>query len=357
MSSLVEKKPLGSKENPHIYNKRSNKKSDRIKFAGQYCLYKGELRTITNNGSIRKLTKELYKFKTLITNPGVRMDYNACLKRLKDCECELLYNEEEFNKNYKNVKSIIKVKYYCGCQKEEKWINIHMKLKRVYTPITGENSTGLKCGDCNSMKNQAIELHLKNYNEETNEYKCSCCGIYKNYDTCFRTRTNGGGNGKANVCNDCYHKKEKEKHLKWTDDEFIDNVVKACYYNERLRIKKGRIFQEKGNITREFVKELRKEVNNKARFTGKNMITAHGDIAGNCQLSIDRIDSNKSYTKDNIQLVCTPVNNAKCNMSDDEFIKMCGEVWTYRRGKDGHIDSEIEKLKKEIEQLKERLNN
>jgi len=39
--------------------------------------------------------------------------------------------------------------------------------------------------------------------------------------------------------------------------------------------------------------------------------------------SIDRIDSSRGYEKDNVQWVCWRYNDAKSNMSDDQFIAMC----------------------------------
>ena len=40
------------------------------------------------------------------------------------------------------------------------------------------------------------------------------------------------------------------------------------------------------------------------------------------QTSIDRIDSNKTYTKDNIQLVCFWANIAKSDLGEKEFLEM-----------------------------------
>lgn len=40
-------------------------------------------------------------------------------------------------------------------------------------------------------------------------------------------------------------------------------------------------------------------------------------------VSIDRIDSNKGYTKDNVQLVLKCVNFMKQSMSHEDFLEMC----------------------------------
>ena len=40
-------------------------------------------------------------------------------------------------------------------------------------------------------------------------------------------------------------------------------------------------------------------------------------------VSLDRIDSDKDYTPDNIQLVCVPINRMKLDYSEDQFIQLC----------------------------------
>lgn len=40
-------------------------------------------------------------------------------------------------------------------------------------------------------------------------------------------------------------------------------------------------------------------------------------------VSLDRIDSDKDYTADNIQLVCVPINRMKLDYSEDQFIHLC----------------------------------
>ena len=48
--------------------------------------------------------------------------------------------------------------------------------------------------------------------------------------------------------------------------------------------------------------------------------------------SLDRIDSSKGYTKDNIQWVHKRINLMKSNMSDTEFVETCKLVSSYNRG-------------------------
>lgn len=52
---------------------------------------------------------------------------------------------------------------------------------------------------------------------------------------------------------------------------------------------------------------------------------------GNYGYSLDRIDSERGYTADNIQFVLDIINKMKRDLSDDEFIKFCISVASFRR--------------------------
>lgn len=44
------------------------------------------------------------------------------------------------------------------------------------------------------------------------------------------------------------------------------------------------------------------------------------------KISLDRIDSSKSYTKNNVQLVCWAVNQMKNNYSTEQLITWCSFI-------------------------------
>lgn len=43
-------------------------------------------------------------------------------------------------------------------------------------------------------------------------------------------------------------------------------------------------------------------------------------------VSLDRIDSSKDYTEDNIQLVCVPINRMKLDYTEEQFVYLCNKV-------------------------------
>lgn len=66
----------------------------------------------------------------------------------------------------------------------------------------------------------------------------------------------------------------------------------------------------------------------KCALTGIPMTTTkHG--RRNTNISIDRIDSTKGYTKENVQLVCSAINFMKANMDNSTFLYFCKEVIDY----------------------------
>lgn len=56
--------------------------------------------------------------------------------------------------------------------------------------------------------------------------------------------------------------------------------------------------------------------------------------------SLDRIDSSKGYTKDNIQWLDKDVNRMKWHFSEKRFIEICEQTveWRIKRGKKGNSD-------------------
>ena len=43
-------------------------------------------------------------------------------------------------------------------------------------------------------------------------------------------------------------------------------------------------------------------------------------------ISIDRIDPNKGYTKENVQLICNRINRLKYTLSENDFFEICDLV-------------------------------
>jgi CRISPR/Cas system Type II protein with McrA/HNH and RuvC-like nuclease domain len=68
-------------------------------------------------------------------------------------------------------------------------------------------------------------------------------------------------------------------------------------------------------ITHEYLNELFVKQNGKCAITGQ-LLTCNKSL---CDISIDRIDSNKHYTIDNVQLVLDQANQRKGDLTNNEL--------------------------------------
>ena len=71
------------------------------------------------------------------------------------------------------------------------------------------------------------------------------------------------------------------------------------------------------------------EQNGLCALSGTPMTYISGQGLVDTNVSIDRIDSNKPYEKDNIQLICHRLNTMKSNLSDVLFVDWCKKVAEY----------------------------
>lgn len=80
------------------------------------------------------------------------------------------------------------------------------------------------------------------------------------------------------------------------------------------------------NITAKEAWEVYEKQNKKCIFTGRELVFGNPAKKIPQTASLDRIDSDKDYTLDNIQWVHKEVNLAKHILSNDAFIQLCQEV-------------------------------
>jgi hypothetical protein len=78
-----------------------------------------------------------------------------------------------------------------------------------------------------------------------------------------------------------------------------------------------------GTITSDDLLELWNRQKGLCALSGYPMAYTTGDWY---KVSIDRIDSNQGYTRNNRQLVCRLVNRAKSNRDNAEFIALCRAI-------------------------------
>jgi len=121
-----------------------------------------------------------------------------------------------------------------------------------------------------------------------------------------------------NICRECVNLHNKQMY------EYRFDTLEGVLY---LRCKKARgRARKKGmefNLTPEFLLELWNLQDGKCFYSGIDMTYNRNDLY---TVSVDRVDSNKGYTQDNVVLACWGVNSMKNSYTREEFIALCQAV-------------------------------
>lgn len=172
------------------------------------------------------------------------------------------------------------------------------------------------CKECRS--NDRKQLSYKPLQEGTK----FCLDCKKDLDVSCFYKDKSNTTGLQTYCKDC-----SISHTKiWasTLDGYCKKILRDIHHNALKRSKKLSV-----NITVEDIKELYKKQNGLCSLSGLKMtfdvyvVKENQHIINKYNMSVDRIDSNKGYEKDNIQLVCAIINRMKTDLEDKEFINFC----------------------------------
>jgi len=108
----------------------------------------------------------------------------------------------------------------------------------------------------------------------------------------------------------------------------ISRLLISCQVSARNRKEKGRLDCGEYNLDNQVIQELIIKQNNKCYFSGLEMVwNTHNN--GDLQGSIDRIDSNKGYLKNNVTIVCNVVNTMKLHKTNDEFLNFIKQIYNH----------------------------
>lgn len=147
----------------------------------------------------------------------------------------------------------------------------------------------------------------------------------------------GGNNTRRNICKKChcnnnkiwykslskedkskrskeYYKKRKEKIKNFTEDEKIIEWAKRFRNRSIIGLKRKDNFNSRKDLSIDLLVEKAKEGLNK--FPYMTFLDSKNKWA---TASVDRIDSSKEYSEDNIRVVPFWLNSAMLNLDDDKF--------------------------------------
>jgi len=154
---------------------------------------------------------------------------------------------------------------------------------------------------------------------------CCRCEKYKD-ESCFGKRSRIiERNCKNYDCKECSSIIKRQQYIE-TKDIKIKNLTLEGYLKTVLNHAKRR--KHEFNLTLEDLINLYDKQKGLCIYTKQKLTYILGKGVVNTNLSLDRIDSNKGYIKDNIQLTSRAVNIMKSNYTEKEFIDLCKLVST-----------------------------
>jgi len=116
----------------------------------------------------------------------------------------------------------------------------------------------------------------------------------------------------------------KERDKKYREQEHIKRKAKEKYSTLEGRFVHWRAGAKKRGLEFSITIDDLKNYKLKCYYTGRELTYEPHQLN---TVSLDRIDSNKGYTKDNVVFCCDCVNVGKSDLALEEFVKMCCDVY------------------------------
>lgn len=158
-------------------------------------------------------------------------------------------------------------------------------------------------------------------------YHCNDCDQYllKESFSIDSTNLHGKRGALCTICKKCQRKRYYKERQRLLNDDFaaLRYKLSQALKGTRRRSKERNTYND---LDLEYLMFLWQKQNGKCALTGIDMTYKFYCGRVNSNLSVDRIDSSKGYTKDNVQLVCMAANQMKNDLSQEEFEFMCKRV-------------------------------
>jgi hypothetical protein len=180
------------------------------------------------------------------------------------------------------------------------------------------------CKPCRSIDRKKIRIERP----AEGLRKCCCCEVEKDIAEYYSDKSSP--TGLQTYCKDC----QCEKSKKWasTLDGFIKKLHLDMRHNAKKRAKELNI-----EISCQDIKELYHKQKGLCALTGMQMTTdtymtkGNQHIINKMNISIDRINSDLGYIKENIQLVGAMINRMKSDLTNKEFVDFCSVISNYNK--------------------------
>lgn len=179
--------------------------------------------------------------------------------------------------------------------------------------------------------------------------KCSLCKTLKPLDSFQNDKKNKNRQEKHYWCTQCFIAKQKQQKYYASESKMISRLIESSKVLAKTR---GKNNKDRGefDIDRKFIQNLIKTQDNKCAISGMDFVWEYNNSK---KVSIDRIDCNKGYTKDNVRLVCQQVNMAINEFNLQNFFDMCLSVVIHNNMLGQVLSATSQELKEKLKLLHE----
>lgn len=192
-------------------------------------------------------------------------------------------------------------------------------FKRIKDKSTGKEKYNSICRKCEQQQTKQ---------EQSKEWKdgkllCHICGEYK-YPSEFQNHAHYAyRNNKDKRCRKCKQEQNKEVRSNYSEETKLYKVLQERWFGARDRAaNKGIPF----TITKEDLLELWEQQNGLCNISKIPMTYELDNGRVFTNVSVDQKNPGQGYTKKNIQLVCSAVNQLKSNWDMNTVIYICKQI-------------------------------
>lgn len=212
------------------------------------------------------------------------------------------------------------VKKYLICSACGKKLNMSREnFKRIKDKETGKEVYNTICRHCEQQqKNDLLSKEWKD-----GKLLCHICGEYKDQSEFQQHKYYAYRNHKEKRCRACKQKQNKEARTKYSDETKLLKVLQERWFGARDRANnKGVPF----TITKEDLLKIWKQQEGLCNISKIPMTydLDNGRVFTN--VSLDQKNPGQGYTINNIQLVCSAVNQLKSNWDMNTVLYICKQV-------------------------------
>lgn len=192
-------------------------------------------------------------------------------------------------------------------------------FKRIKDKHTGKETYNTICRQCEQVQKQQ---------EHDNEWKdgkllCHICGEYKDPSEFQNHTYYSYRDNKDKRCRKCKQVQMKEARGQYSEDTKLYKVLQERWLAARDRASnKGIPF----TITKKDILELWKQQNGLCNISKIPMTYELDNGRVFTNVSVDQKNPGQGYTKENVQLVCSAVNQLKSNWNMDTVIYICKQI-------------------------------